>query len=57
MEFDMTEHRNEIAGKVTIKSDGDDCYPGDVARSVRASLQADMKKVERQFALRLPKAG
>jgi NAD(P)-dependent dehydrogenase (short-subunit alcohol dehydrogenase family) len=40
-----------------INSDEDDCYPGEMARGVRASLQADMKKVERQFALRLPKAG
>jgi len=40
-----------------INSEEDDCYPGELARSVRASLQADMKKVERQFALRLPKAG
>lgn len=40
-----------------INSDEDDCYPGTMASGVRAALQADMKKVERQFALRVPKAG
>jgi NAD(P)-dependent dehydrogenase (short-subunit alcohol dehydrogenase family) len=40
-----------------INSDGEDCYPGEVAQRLRAAIQADMKAVERQLALRLPSAG
>jgi short-subunit dehydrogenase len=39
-----------------INSDDDDCYPGEAAQRLRAAMQADMKKVERQLALRLPSA-
>jgi short-subunit dehydrogenase len=40
-----------------INSDEDDCYPGELAKGIMVSLQTDMKRVERQFASRLPRDG